>query len=134
MVNSGSSCGAFNFIYVDDLAAAIITAMENPATDGQTYYVCENRAYAWRTFIGLLAGAMKVKMPLMLDLPKGPLCALGLIYEAVSWLGGAEPIFNLDKAKEGAAGNWTADPSKWERDTGWKTWTALEEGIKKTFS
>jgi uncharacterized protein YceK len=77
---------------------------------------------------------MKVKMPIMLDLPKGPLCVLGLIYEAVSWLGGAEPIFNLDKAKEGAAGNWTATSSKWERDTGWKAWTGLEEGIKRTFS
>jgi nucleoside-diphosphate-sugar epimerase len=46
MVNSGSREGAFSFIHVDDLTAAIITAMENPVTDGQTYYVCENRTYA----------------------------------------------------------------------------------------
>ncbi len=134
MVTAGSSEGAFSFIYVDDLTAAIITAMEEPATDGQTYYVCENRTYAWRAFIRLLAGAMRVKMPRMLDLPKGLLYALGLGYEAVSWLGGAEPVFNRDKAMEGAAGNWTASASKWERDTGRKTWTSLEEGIKKTFS
>jgi len=134
MVNAGSSDGAFSFIHVDDLTAAIITAIENPATDGQTYYVCENRTYPWHNFIELLAGAMKVKMPFMLDLPKDLLCALGLVYEAVSWLGGAEPVFNRDKAKEGAAGNWTASSSKWERDTGWKTWTGLEEGIKKTFN
>lgn len=134
MVNAGSSEGAFSFIYVDDLTAAVITAMEEPATDGQTYYVCENRTYAWRVFIGLLAGAMKVKMPRMLDLPKSLLYALGLVYEAVSWLGGAEPVFNRDKAREGAEGNWTASSSKWERDTGWKAWTPLEEGIKKTFS
>lgn len=134
MVNAGSSDGAFSFIHVDDLTAAVITAMENPATDGQTYYVCENRTYPWHTFIGLLAGAMKVKMPFMLDLPKSLLSALGLVYEAVSWLGGAEPVFNRDKAKEGAAGNWTATSSKWERDTGRKAWTGLEEGIKKTFS
>ena len=134
MVNAGPSEGAFSFIYIDDLTAAIITAMEEPATDGQTYYVCENRAYAWRVFIGLLAGAMKVKMPRMLDLPKSLLYALGAVYEAVSWLGGAEPVFNRDKAKEGAAGNWTASSAKWERDTGWKSWTGLEEGIKKTFS
>ena len=134
MVNAGSSEGTFSFIHVNDLTTAVITAMEEPATDGQTYYVCENRTYAWRAFIGLLAGAMKVKMPLMLDLPKNLLSALGLAYEAVSWLGGAEPVFNRDKAKEGAAGNWTASSAKWERDTGWKTWTGLEEGIKKTFS
>ena len=134
MVNAGSSEGAFSFIHVDDLTAAVITAMENPVTDGQTYYVCENRTYAWHTFIELLAGAMKVKMPFMLDLPKSLLCALGLVYEAVSRLGGAEPVFNRDKAKEGAAANWIANPSKWEHDTGWQNWTGLEEGIKKTFS
>lgn len=134
MVTAGSSDGAFSFIHVNDLTAAIITAMEEPVTDGQTYYVCENKVYPWRAFIGLLAGAMKVKMPLMLDLPKGPLYAVGLIYEAVSWLIGAEPVLNRDKALEGSAGSWTASPSKWERDTGWKGWTSLEDGIKKTFS
>jgi len=134
MVNAGSSDGAFSFIHVDDLTAAIITAIENPATDGQTYYVCENRTYAWHNFIELLAAAMKVKMPFMLDLPKSLLSALGILYEGVSLLGGAEPVFNRDKAKEGAASNWTASSAKWERDTGSRTWTGLEEGIKKTFS
>jgi nucleoside-diphosphate-sugar epimerase len=134
MLNAGSSAGAFSFIHIDDLTAAILTAMDEPATDGQTYYVCENTTYAWRAFITLLAGSMKVKMPFMLDLPGGLLYALGLVYEVVSWLGGAEPVFNGDKAKEGSAGNWTASSSKWERDTGWKTWTTLEEGLKKTFS
>ncbi|HAT72082.1 MAG TPA: hypothetical protein DCS63_04625 [Elusimicrobia bacterium] len=133
MVNAGAS-GSFNFVYVDDLTAAIITALENPATDSNTYYICENRAYPWKDFIAMLAAAMGVKMPFMVDLPRPLLCALGLVYEAVSWLGGAEPIFNRDKAREGAAPNWTASSSKWERDTGSHTWTSLEEGIKKTFS
>lgn len=132
MVNAGAA-GSFNFVYVEDLAAAIITALENPATDGQTYYVCENRAYPWRDFIAMLAQAMGVKMPFMVDLPGPLLGALGLVYEAVSLVGGAEPVFNRDKAREGAAPNWTAVSSKWEKDTGWRSWTPLEEGIKKTF-
>lgn len=132
MVNAGSS-GSFNFVYVEDLAAAIITALENPATDGNTYYVCENRAYPWKEFISLLAAAMGVRMPFMVDLPGPLLGVLGLVYEAVSWLGRAEPVFNRDKAKEGAAPNWTASSSLWEKDTGWREWTPLAEGIKKTF-
>jgi nucleoside-diphosphate-sugar epimerase len=132
MVNAGAS-GSFSFVYVDDLVAAVITALENPATDGNTYYVCENRTYPWQDFIAMLARAMGVKMPFMVDLPRALLCALGLVYEAVSWVGGAEPVFNRDKAREGAAPNWTASSSKWERDTGWRHWTSLEEGIKKTF-
>lgn len=132
MVNAGAS-GSFNFVYVEDLAAAIITSLENPATDGNTYYVCENRAYPWKEFISMLAAAMGVKMPFMVNLPAPLLGALGLVYEAVSFLGGAEPVFNRDKAKEGAAPNWTASSSKWEKDTGRAAWTPLAEGIKKTF-
>ena len=103
MVNAGASDGAFSFIYVEDLCKAIITAMETSATDGQAYYVCENRAYPWRVFIAMLAGAMKVRMPYMLDLPRSFLWALGLVYEAVSALGGAEPVFNRDKDEAQAA-------------------------------
>jgi nucleoside-diphosphate-sugar epimerase len=134
MVNAGTSAGAFSFVYVEDLVAAIITALEIRATDSQTYYICENRAYPWRGFIALLAGGMKVRMPYMLTLPKCWLWALGLAYETVSRLSGEEPVFNRDKAREGAAGNWTASSSKWEHDTGCKLWTSLEEGIKKTFT
>jgi nucleoside-diphosphate-sugar epimerase len=132
MVNAGGA-GSFSFVYVDDLVAAIITTLENPATDGNTYYVCENQAYLWKDFIAMLARAMGVKMPFMVDLPAPLLGALGLAYEAVSWLGRAEPVFNRDKAREGAAPNWVARPAKWERDTGWKGWTSLEDGIKRTF-
>jgi nucleoside-diphosphate-sugar epimerase len=132
MVNAGGA-GSFSFVYVDDLVQAVITALENPATDGNTYYICENRAYIWKDFIAMLAKAMGVKMPFMLDLPRPLLSALGLAYEAVSLIGGAEPVFNRDKAREGAAPNWAASSLKWERDTAWKGWTSLEDGIKKTF-
>lgn len=132
MVTAGAS-GIFSFVYVDDLVNAIITSMENAATDGNTYYICENKPYHWKKFIAMLAEAMGVKMPVMLDLPRPLLATLGLAYEAVSWLGRAEPVFNRDKAREGAELNWTADSSKWERDTGWKAWTPLKEGIRKTF-
>lgn len=134
MVNAGSGKGKFSFIYLEDLVSAIITAIENPVTDGKTYYVSENRTYDWKTFIGLLAGAMKVKPPFMLSMPAPALKALGRAYELVSLLGGAEPVFNRDKAREGAASNWIADPSQWEKDTGWRGWTSLEEGVRKTFS
>ncbi|OGS52095.1 MAG: hypothetical protein A3J79_12880, partial [Elusimicrobia bacterium RIFOXYB2_FULL_62_6] len=69
MVNAGSKDGKFSFIYLEDLVAALITAIENPVTDGKTYYVSENRTYDWKVFISLLAEAMKVKPPFMLAMP-----------------------------------------------------------------
>ena len=134
MVNAGSKDGKFSFIYLEDLVAALITAIENPVTDGKTYYVSENRTYDWKVFISLLAEAMKVKPPFMLAMPAPALYALGWAYEVVSRLIGADPVLNRDKAREGAAANWTANPTKWEQDTAWPGWTPLETGIRKTFS
>lgn len=131
MVNAGSKNGYFTFIYLDDLVMAIITAIENSAVDGKVYYVCENSTYKWETFIKLIAESMKVKMPLMLDLPPKAMYFLGLIYELFSF--SDSPMFNRDKALEGSTKHWIASPERWEKDTNWAGWTPLCEGIKKTF-
>ncbi len=134
MVNAGSAAGRFSFIYIDDLVAAIASALETPRFDGGVYYVCENRSYAWREFIAMLAAGMRVKMPVMLSLPPRAVYAVGWLYEAVTAVSGAEPVMNRDKAREAAAPDWTASPALWEKTSGAAAWTPLEEGIKKTFS
>lgn len=134
MVNAGSAGGRFSFVYIDDLVAAIIAALETPSFDGGCFYVCEERSYAWREFITMLAQGMGVKMPLMLSLPPAAVYAVGWLYEAVTRLTGAEPVMNRDKAREAAAPNWTASPALWEKASGRAAWTPLAEGIKKTFS
>lgn len=133
MVNAGSALGRFSFIYLDDLVRAMIDTLETDKFDGGTFYVCENRSYAWREFIALLAAGMGVKMPLLLSLPPWAVYAVGWLYEAVSALGGAVPVMNRDKAREAAAPNWTASPALWEKTSGWNNWTPLEEGIRRTF-
>ncbi len=134
MVNAGSAGGRFSFVYLDDLVAAIISALETDKFDGGTFYVCESRSYAWQEFIALLAAGMGVKMPVLLTLPPWAVYAVGWLYETVTALAGAEPVMNRDKAREAAAPNWTASPALWEKAAGAAKWTPLEEGIKKTFS
>jgi len=134
MVNAGSSGGRFSFLYLDDLVGTIIAALETEKFDGGTFYVCENRSYAWGEFIKLLSAGMGVKMPFMLSLPPWAVYAVGWVYEAVTKVTGAEPVMNRDKAREAAGPNWTASPALWEKTSGSARWTPLEEGIKKTFS
>lgn len=134
MVNAGSAGGRFSFVYLDDLVNAIISALYSNIFDGGTFYVCENRSYAWKDFIAMLAGGMGVKMPFMLSLPAWAVYAVGWLYETVTALTGAEPMMNRDKAREASAPNWTASPALWERTSGSASWTPLEEGIKKTFN
>ena len=134
MVNAGSGSALFSFIYIDDLVSAVFKAIETETLNGKTYYVCENKTYPWKEFIALLAKAMGVKMPLMLTLPQNAMYCAGWLYEIISKLTGTEPVFNRDKAREGAAPNWTASPALWEKISGSASWTQLEEGIKKTFT
>ena len=133
MANAGSGEALFSFIYIDDLVRTLFTALETGALNGKTYYICENKTYRWKQFIALLAKAMGVKMPLMITLPPSALYGVGWLYEIISKLTGTAPVFNRDKAREGAAPNWTASSSAWEKDTAWQGWTSLEEGIKTSF-
>lgn len=134
MVNAGSAGGRFSFVYLDDLVNAVISALYSNLFDGGTFYICENRAYAWKDFIGMLAKGMGVKMPFMLSLPPWAVYAVGWLYETVTAMTGAEPMMNRDKAREASAPNWTASPALWEKTSGASEWTPLAEGIKKTFA
>lgn len=134
MVNAGSAGGRFSFVYLDDLVGAIISTLYTNKFDGGTFYICENRSYAWKDFIAMLAAGMGVKMPFMLSLPPWAVYAVGWIYETVTAVTGAEPMMNRDKAREASAPNWTASPALWEKTSGSAQWTPLEEGIKKTFN
>lgn len=133
MVNAGAKNSFFTFIYLDDLANAIMTAVENDNLAGKTYYVCDNSIYTWETYIRLICEALKVKMPVMINPHKKLLYVMGLAYEIITYITGGQPMFNRDKAKEALAGNWVCSSHKWEKDTNWTGWTPLKEGIKKTF-
>lgn len=133
MVNAGSRNNLFSFVYLDDLVEAVFTALRHPAVTSKAYFICENSVYSWRTFITLLAEGMRVKMPLMIDAPAPVLIAVGWLSEITTRLAGKPPLFNRDKAREGSVGNWTCLSTAWEKDTGWKGWTPLKEGIRLTF-
>jgi nucleoside-diphosphate-sugar epimerase len=133
MVNMCAGDVFFNFIYLGDLIEVMITAIKNPATKGQTYFVCENKHYPWMFFIDSIAKSMGKKRPIMLTLSPGKMKMLGKAYQWISKMIGTEPVFNEDKAVEACAGNWIASSKKWEKDTDWKGWTPLVEGLKETF-
>jgi len=130
MVNAGGNA-FFSFIYLDDLVEVIQTALVEKNLLGNTYYVCENSIYRWKTFIELLAQEMGVKMPLMLNMPPAMLHIAGHLSELITGILGKAAVFNRDKAREASAGHWIAYSGKWERDTNWKGWTPLKRALKK---
>lgn len=132
MVNT-SGKGMFSFVFVDDLVDALVRIPKTPGTERETFFISEEESYAWPDFIEKMAHAMKVRQPYM---PNAPLWVLKLaawLYSLVARITGVQPALNYDKVKEASIpGHWICSSQKWRALSG-QTFTALEDGLRKTF-
>lgn len=132
MVNTSGN-GYFSFVYVGDLVEALWQAFIRPDTQGQTYFVAEDKTYTWDYFITQMAAAMHVRKPLM---PKAPVWMMrfaAFLYEGIARLTGITPALNYDKVAEAViAGHWICSNKKWCALTGQK-FTTLQKGLEQSF-
>ncbi len=132
MVNT-SGKGLFSFVYVDDLVEALTTVPKIQGTEGQIFFICEEKNYPWPEFIEKMAKAMGVKKPIM---PRAPLWALKLaaaLYSLSARIMGVQPALNYDKVKEASIrGHWICSSEKWRSLTK-QVFTPLDEGLKNSF-
>jgi nucleoside-diphosphate-sugar epimerase len=119
--------GRYSLIYVHDLVSGIITAAEKEKSSGNIYYLADKKIY---TNDDILAAMTRVlgRKALRIRLPRAILPAISMLVKKISKKG----IINPDKMQEIRFPDWTCDPAKAERDFGFHTSTALEEGFTKT--
>lgn len=122
----------FSFIFVDDLVKCIVKTIEDDIKN-EIFYVCENNTYSWSEFIEEMAKSMKIKKPRIIKMPNGLMKMAALSFEIFSYILKARPVLNRDKVREALTYHWIASPRKWEERTGFKNWTTIKEGFKKTF-
>ena len=133
MVNTSGN-GLFSFVYVGDLVTALAAIPQTPGTEGQIFFVCEEKNYPWPDFIHKMATAMGTRKPFMPQAPGWALHIAAAIYSLTARLTGAQPALNYDKIKEAQIpGHWICDGSKWRILSG-QSFTPLEEGLKKSFT
>ena len=132
MVNT-SGKGLFSFVYVDDLVRALTDIPKTEGTEGQVFFICEEKNYLWPQFIEKMAKAMGVKKPFMPNAPVWMLKLAAALYSLGARLTGAQPALNYDKVKEAVVpGHWICSSEKWRSLTG-QQFTPLDEGLKKSF-
>lgn len=133
MVNTTSGEAYFSFVYVEDLVKALLIVLKDPRVNGQTYFICENKFYDWKSFINEMAAAMGKRGPVMLTLPLPAMKAAGFIYSFLAKIFKFEPALNYDKVTEASVkGHWICSSAKWTDLTG-QVFTPLKEGLKKSF-
>ena len=120
------------FIYVKDLAEAMMDALEAPAAMRKTYLIAEKRGYTQKEFREIVARVLGKKHVL-------PICAPLWLTRIICWV--SEQIglmrmkpstLNSDKFKIIKQRNWLCDVSDGERDFNFSPKYDLEAGVRES--
>ena len=129
----GGGRQALSFVFVRDLAEAVVTSLTHPAAARGTFFVAAPAVVTARQLAEEMAAQMKVwTLPLPLPTPiLWPVCAL---QEMVSRLSGRANVLSRQKYAELRASAWVCDPAKLRRELGFACATDLRKGIAETLA
>ncbi len=121
-----------SFVYVKDLAALILSALESTLIH-QSYNISDGRSYdrfALADYTKPLLSKKTFKFHIPLPLVKGLASLLDLLYSRST----ATPALNKEKLAELTAINWTCDIDKAKMELGYVPRYNLEQGLAETIS
>lgn len=116
------------FIYVKDLARAVMMALEKGPLR-RAYFISEDRAYTQKEFRSIVANELKRKFVIPVVCP---IWLVRIVCACSQWLGkvtGKPSTLNLDKFKILKQRNWLCDTADAERDFGFKAQYSLRQGV-----
>ncbi len=129
-VNGGKSGGGF--IFVDDVAEAMIAAAASPDTIGKAYNIAPETDSSWREYVESMASTLGLKRP-WLNLPEGAAYGLGAACEAVFRTLGVKSRPPLTRHAVRLLSRSMSFPvGKARRDFGFAPKVGLQEGVRRT--
>lgn len=120
------------FIYVKDLACAMLDAIESPETLRKTYLIAEKRGYTQKEFRKIVADSLGKKFVLPICTPLWLTKIVCTIAEIIGSIRMKPSTLNSDKFKIIKQRNWLCDVSDAERDFNFTPKYDLETGIKES--
>jgi dihydroflavonol-4-reductase len=120
-----------SLVFVKDLAEAALVCLQHPTSAGQTYFAASPEPVTAATMAAEIAtqsGRWVVPLPV----PTAIVWLMCLGQEVFSRITGRAMLLNLAKFAELRAPGWVCDPSRLERDVGYRCSTSLREGISTT--
>lgn len=130
----GNGRQELTFIYVADLARALVAAAQNETAAGKVYYGTHPELVDQRQFLEAVARAVRSdrRLPRMLPIPALPARAALWVTHAGALLTGRATVLTADKANEFFADSFACSPAPLERDTGWRAEHGLASGVPLT--
>jgi dihydroflavonol-4-reductase len=120
-----------SFLYVEDLADALVRAAGTDAAAGKTYFLASAPCMEWRDFGGKAAAAMGCRA-VFITIPYWMLAAAVHVREAAAALTGKPSILNRQKLPEYRHPYWCCDAAKAANELGFRPSCTIDEAIRKT--
>lgn len=120
----------FSVIMVRDLVEAIIGAALR-APPGRVYYTSHPEILTWVDLLSAMAEVLGTR-PRRVVLPEVLVPLLARAGEIVARITGKESILNRERTLEWRHRHWVCDPSRAEREWGFRAPTPYREGIRET--
>jgi nucleoside-diphosphate-sugar epimerase len=123
----------FSFIYVSDLAEALLACAANLQIAGGTYFVAHPKPVSWSQLAATAAGIMG-RRTRILRLPPAAARAVGSCADAWSRITGKPGMLSREKILEAQCMCWTCDPGRAASEWGFEARTSIEDGMAKTLA
>lgn len=123
----------FSFLYVKDLADALLAAACSSRAPGRTYFVANPEPVSWTEFAATAAGILGRRVR-TLAVPPAVAYAVGWCAEIASWWRGKPGILSREKVREARCRFWTCDTSRALDELGFCPRRSLAEGMRETLA
>ncbi|QHS63169.1 NAD-dependent epimerase/dehydratase family protein [Chitinophaga agri] len=123
----GTGAQWLSFVYVKDLAAAAMLALEAPVT-GVAYNISDGNSYDRYELASIIKDYLKLRT-IRIHLPLPVIKIVAAISEKVSR---GAPLLNKDKLNELTAANWNCNIDRLKRELGYRPVYDLRKGMQET--
>ena len=121
-----------SFIYVEDLAEAIMTAADSDKALGKSYILSDGFQYTQTEYLRKIGRSLGKKNTKVIPLPAALAYSIAGAYELWSKISGSSSMLSVSKVDE-MRESWVCQPSqRFIDDTGWKPKVSLDEAIQRT--
>lgn len=129
----GTGQQELSFVFVTDLAQAVVHCLTAPAATRRTYFVTERGIFTTRQFADKIADVMR-RRAFLLRIPTQLLYPLGAAQDLVSQITRRPSVLSRRKYPEFHAEAWTCDGSRLQIETGFVCRTGLTDGLGRTLA
>jgi nucleoside-diphosphate-sugar epimerase len=123
----------FSFLYVKDLADALLATACSSRAPGRTYFLADPEPVSWTEFAAAAAAILGRKVR-TLAVPPALAYAAGWCAEIASRWRGKPSILSREKVREACCRYWTCDPGRARDELGLRPRRSLAEGMRETLA